>query len=121
MRPTAGGVYNKRPAPGRKRWTTASVACMTKPVAPGGRPTDDPKGTLVAVRLAARHVRVLEQRSRRDDTGLSEALRRCVDEWAAAQGARARPSPRTKQAVLKQPAPAAPPRPTRRRTRRSAT
>ncbi|MBE7448960.1 MAG: DDE-type integrase/transposase/recombinase [Kofleriaceae bacterium] len=38
--------------------------CITKPVTPGGRPTDDPKGTLVAVRLAARHVRVLEQRAR---------------------------------------------------------
>ena len=50
---------------------------------PGGRPTDDPKGTLVAVRLASRQLRALEARARREGVGLSEALRRCVDEWAA--------------------------------------
>jgi hypothetical protein len=48
----------------------------------GGRPTKDPKQTLVAVRLAARQVRALDQRAKREGIGLSEALRRCVDEWA---------------------------------------
>jgi hypothetical protein len=51
---------------------------------PGGRPTDDPKQTLVAVRLAARQMRALKARSKRERIGLSEALRRCVDEWARA-------------------------------------
>jgi hypothetical protein len=49
---------------------------------PGGRPTDEPKQTLVAVRLAARQMRVLESRAKREGVGLSEALRRCLDEWA---------------------------------------
>jgi hypothetical protein len=49
---------------------------------PGGRPTDDPKQTLVAVRLAARQMRVLEARAKREGVGLSEAIRRCLDEWA---------------------------------------
>lgn len=49
---------------------------------PGGRPTDDPKRTLVAVRLAARQMRVLETRAKREGVALSEALRRCLDEWA---------------------------------------
>jgi hypothetical protein len=48
---------------------------------PGGRPTDDPKPTLVAVRLAARQMRVLEARANREGVTLSEALRRCLDEW----------------------------------------
>jgi len=55
-----------------------------------GRPTDDPKGTLIAVRLAERHVRLLERRARREGVSLSEALRRCLDELAAAAGARRR-------------------------------
>jgi len=50
---------------------------------PGGRPTNEPKPTLVAVRLAARQVRALEARATREGVGLSEALRRCLDEWAA--------------------------------------
>lgn len=50
----------------------------------GGRPTRDPKGTLMAVRLSSRQLRILEARARREDIGLSEALRRCVDEWATA-------------------------------------
>lgn len=61
---------------------------------PGGRPTDDPKGTLVAVRLAARQLRAIEERAKREGIGLSEALRRCVDEWASSRSAsepRARP------------------------------
>ncbi len=61
---------------------------------PGGRPTDDPKPTLVAVRLAARQMRVLKVRAKREGIGLSEALRRCVDEWASLRRAsepRARP------------------------------
>lgn len=50
----------------------------------GGRPTDDPKGTLVAVRLSDRQVRALKARARRERVTLSEALRRCLDDWAAA-------------------------------------
>jgi hypothetical protein len=46
----------------------------------GGRPTDDPKTTLVAARLAPRHVRLLERRARREAITLSEALRRYLDE-----------------------------------------
>ena len=54
----------------------------------GGRPTDDPKGTLVAVRLSDRQVRVLEARAQREGVSLSEALRRCVDACAAAATSR---------------------------------
>ena len=50
----------------------------------GGRPTDDPKGTLVAVRLADRQLGALRERCRREGIALSEALRRCVDDWATA-------------------------------------
>jgi transposase InsO family protein len=46
------------------------------------RPTKDPKGTLVAVRLSNRQTQVLEVHARREGIGLSEAIRRCVDEWA---------------------------------------
>ena len=62
----------------------------------GGRPTDDPKKTLVAVRLAARQMRALEARAKRDGIGLSEALRRCVDEWASSTPSRrtSEPPPR---------------------------
>jgi len=59
----------------------------------GGRPTNDPKSTLVAVRLAARQMRVLEARAKRDGVALSEALRRCLDEWASL-----RSSPSTREA-----------------------
>jgi hypothetical protein len=52
---------------------------------PGGRPTQDPKETLVAVRLAERQLRVLEARAHREGVGLSEAVRRCLDEWAASR------------------------------------
>jgi len=62
---------------------------------PGGRPTHDPKGTLVAVRLAGRQLKALQDRCRREDIGLSEALRRCVDDWAAAS-ARKSPAPRSR-------------------------
>ena len=50
----------------------------------GGRPTKDPKGRLIAVRLSARQVHALTQRTRQDGIGLSEAVRRCVDDWASA-------------------------------------
>jgi hypothetical protein len=60
---------------------------------PGGRPTDDPKPTLVAVRLAARQMHVLEARAKGDGVALSEALRRCLDEWASL-----RSSPSTREA-----------------------
>ena len=49
----------------------------------GGRPTDNPKGTLVAVRLSERQLRVLQARARRESVSLSEAVRRCVDDCAA--------------------------------------
>jgi len=58
----------------------------------GGRPTDDPKKTLVAVRLAARQMRALEARAKREGVGLSEALRRCVDDWVSSAR-----SPRTSE------------------------
>ena len=68
---------------------------------PGGRPTDDPKPTLVAVRLAARQMRALEARAKREGIGLSEALRRCVDEWASSASSgrpsETRPRPLTKE------------------------
>jgi hypothetical protein len=57
---------------------------------PGGRPTDAPKQALVAVRLAARQMRVLKARAKREGVGISEALRRCLDEWSPAK-----PSPPT--------------------------
>jgi hypothetical protein len=58
---------------------------------PGGRPTDELKPTLVAVRLAARQMRVLEARAKREGVGVSEALRRCLDEWAARKPSAAPP------------------------------
>jgi len=68
---------------------------------PGGRPTDDPKPTLVAVRLAARQMRALRTRAKREGIGLSEALRRCVDEWVSSRSSRRtsepRPRPPTKE------------------------
>ena len=63
---------------------------------PGGRPTDDPKPTLVAVRLAARQMRALETRAKREGIGLSEALRRCVDEWASSTSSRGTSEPRAR-------------------------
>jgi hypothetical protein len=66
-----------------------------------GRPTDDPKQTLVAVRLATRHMRALEARAKREQIGLSEALRRCVDDWASSspshRTSEPRPRPLTKK------------------------
>jgi hypothetical protein len=60
----------------------------------GGRPTTDPKETLVAVRLSERQLVVLERRTRHDDISLSEAIRRCVDEWALLRPGRTRqPTP----------------------------
>jgi hypothetical protein len=118
-RPAQGGrktaiiVYNKTLTT-RKATPAAPRLRITKPLK-GGRPTKDPKGTLVAVRLSGRQVHALERRSRREVTGLSEALRRCLDEWAAAQDAAPMQS---KQEVIKKQPVAAGTRPTRRRTRR---
>src|SRR3954468_13367406 len=106
------------PAVYNKTLTTATAAAsgrgsrIAKPR--GGRPTTEPKGTLVAVRLSGRQVHVLERRSRREDTGLSEALRRCLDEWAAAQDAA---PTHTKETIKKQRV-AVETQPARRRTRR---
>ena len=60
--------------------TSVCGLCITILV-PGGRPTDDPKGTLVAVRLSDRQLAVLNRRAQRESISLSEAIRRCVDEW----------------------------------------
>lgn len=45
-----------------------------------GRPTSDPKSTLLAVRLAERHVRFLQDRAERGGVSLSEALRLVLEE-----------------------------------------
>jgi hypothetical protein len=49
---------------------------------PGGRPTFEPKRTLIAVRLADRHVRWLRARATSEGLSLSEALRRILDQHA---------------------------------------
>jgi hypothetical protein len=108
---TATIVYNKTLITGITT-ATRQHSRITK-LMKGGRPTKDPKGTLVAVRLSGRQVHVLERRSRREATGLSEALRRCVDEWAAAQA-------QSKQEAIKKQVVAAGTQPMRRRTRRKA-
>jgi hypothetical protein len=109
---TADIVYNKTLTT-RTATPAAQRSRITKP-RKGGRPTKDPKGTLVAVRLSGRQVHVLERRSRREATGLSEALRRCVDEWAATQDAA------PKQEAIKKQLVAVGTPPTRRPTRRRA-
>ena len=68
----------------------------------GGRPTDDPKQTLVAVRLAARQMRALEARAKREGVGLSEALRRCVDEWASSKSSPRTPEPQARPLTRKE-------------------
>jgi Arc/MetJ-type ribon-helix-helix transcriptional regulator len=47
---------------------------------PRGRPTDDPKTELVAVRLAPRHVEHLDQLAERGAVSFSEALRQLLDD-----------------------------------------
>jgi hypothetical protein len=118
---TATVLYNKTLARRRITWTATPAARITKPMATGGRPTDDPKGTLIAVRLPARHVQLLEQRSRRENTGISEAMRRCLDDWAAAHATRSRLTTRAKPATIKPPTSTSPTRPAPRRTRQSPT
>ncbi len=88
---------------------------------PGGRPTDDPKPMLVAVRLAARQMRVLKVRAKREGIGLSEALRRCVDEWASSRRAsepRAQPLTKDERETFDQVFAAFGLKPKRRRRRR---
>ena len=58
---------------------------------PGGRPTSDPKGTLIAVRLADRHVQWLRDRAASDGVSLSEALRLLLDQQAPPKPVRGRP------------------------------
>jgi hypothetical protein len=94
------------------------VVLMYNKTMKGGRPTKDPKETLVAVRLSGRQVSILEKRARHDATGLSEALRRCVDEWAAAQSGRVKSATTVKQEGTKKQVAAGEPRLTRRRKRR---
>ena len=112
---TAAVVYNKTLAIGTT--TTPGGRSRTARAKKGGRPTTEPKGTLVAVRLSRRQLHVLERRSRREDTGLSEALRRCLDEWAAAQDA---VPTHTKQEAIKKQLVAVRTQPARRRTRRES-
>ena len=72
---------------------------------PGGRPTTDPKETLVAVRFSERQLVVLQRRARKDGTGLSEAIRRCVDEWAISRTTRVRnsqPKPARRRTLQRQ-------------------
>lgn len=45
-----------------------------------GRPTDDPKTQLVAVRLTPRQVKLVERRAEQEAVSISEAIRRCLDE-----------------------------------------
>lgn len=47
---------------------------------PGGRPTDERKTKLVAVRLPARLFRFLEQLACEQRIGVSEALRRLIEQ-----------------------------------------
>ena len=58
---------------------------------PGGRPTSERKGALFAVRLADRHVRLLQERAEREGVSVSEALRRLLDEHAPPPPVRGRP------------------------------
>jgi len=120
-------VYNKTSMPRARVASVMYNKTMTAntPTAPrlhprmttttrGGRPTTEQKGELVAVRLSGRQLHALERRSRREDTGLSEALRRCLDEWTAAHDA----APTHTKEVIKKQRAAATTQPTRRRTRR---
>jgi hypothetical protein len=45
-----------------------------------GRPTDDPKTELLAVRLTPRQVELVERRAELEAVSVSEAIRRCLDE-----------------------------------------
>jgi hypothetical protein len=45
-----------------------------------GRPTDDPRGEILSIRVALRHKRLLERRAAAERITLSEALRRYLDE-----------------------------------------
>jgi hypothetical protein len=59
----------------------------------------------VAVRFSERQLVVLQRRARQDGTGLSEAIRRCVDEWAVSRPTRARqplPKPARRRTLQKQ-------------------
>ena len=57
----------------------------------GGRPTSDPKATLLAVRLAQRHVRLLQERARREGVSVSEALRRFLEQRTPSPAPPSRP------------------------------
>jgi hypothetical protein len=47
---------------------------------PGGRPTSEPKTKLVALRLPVRLLRFVEQLAREQRVGVSEAMRRLIEE-----------------------------------------
>jgi len=83
----------------------------------GGRPTDDPKETLVAVRLSDRQLVPLQRRARAEGTSLSEALRRTVDDWSRGY-TRTRPPTAAERETFKQLSAAFMTKPARRRPRR---
>ena len=85
---------------------------------PGGRPTSDPKETLVAVRFSERQLVVLQRRAKHDDISLSEAIRRCVDEWAVIQPVRTRQPTPAERETFQQLAALFESKPARSRTRR---
>lgn len=47
---------------------------------PGGRPTDEPKTRLIALRLPPRLLRFIEQLAREQSVSVSEALRRLIEQ-----------------------------------------
>jgi hypothetical protein len=85
---------------------------------PGGRPTDDPKETLVAVRFSDRQLVVLQRRAKHDGISLSEAIRRCVNEWALIQPGRTRQPTPAERETFEQLAANFEAKPARSRTRR---
>jgi hypothetical protein len=85
---------------------------------PGGRPTSDPKGTLIAVRLADRHVQWLRHRAATEGVSLSEALRRLLDQQPPPKSLRGRPPTAKEQQMFDQVLAAFGLVPTRRRRQR---
>ena len=91
-------MLSNRNSPALSRWRDF---CITEFVR-RGRPTWDPKGTLVAVRLNTRQHRILVHRAQLERITVSEAVRRCVDGWAASQPPRVRQPTKEEQEVFDQ-------------------
>jgi len=83
------------------RWRCRRLAVATPPQRLRSFP-GHPKESLVAVRFSERQLVVFHWRARNDGTGLSEATRRCVGDWAVSERRERGPQPK----------------PARRRTRR---